>query len=53
MMPASMPDNRPLPQQPDDIYRRQRVKNWLVAGLLLGFVLVVFVISLVRMSGAA
>jgi hypothetical protein len=51
MMRIAMTDERPTGQRPD-IYRRQRTKNWLVAGLLLAFVLFVFVLSLVRMGGS-
>ena len=52
MMRLAMSDERPIPSPRDEVYRRQRAKNWLVAGLLLAFVLFVFVLSLVRMGGA-
>ena len=52
MMAMARPD--PRAERPDsaEIYRRQRGKNWLVFGLLLGFVVLVFLLSLVRMGGS-
>ena len=38
MMVMARPDPRAERPDPAEIYRRQRGKNWLVFGLLLGFV---------------
>ncbi len=35
----------------DDLRRRQRTKNFTLAGILLAFVVVVYLVSIVRMTG--
>ena len=35
----------------DELLRRRRVKNWVLAGALVAFVAVVYLVSLVRMGG--
>ena len=39
------------PGRGDDLRRRQRIKNLALAGALLAFVVVVYLVSIVRMSG--
>jgi len=39
------------PQNSDDLRRRRRTKNFALAGVLLAFVLVVYLVSIVRMTG--
>jgi len=50
MTGLAMSQERPRDDEVAALYRRQRAKNWLVAGLLLGFVVLVFLLSLVRMG---
>jgi hypothetical protein len=52
MMAMARPDPRAGRTDPAEVYRRQRGKNWLVFGLLLGFVVLVFLLSIVRMGGS-
>ena len=38
-------------RDPRQVHRRQRTKNLVVGGLVIGFVLIVYFVSIVRMSG--
>ena len=51
MSPAA---DRPVTEQPErgaDVRRRLRVKNFVVMGVLIAFVILVYLVSLVRMGG--
>lgn len=39
------------PENSDDLRRRRRNKNFALAGALLAFVVVVYLVSIVRMTG--
>ena len=39
------------PENSDDLRRRQRTKNFALAGVLIAFVVVVYLVSIVRMTG--
>jgi len=47
-----MADHRSHTHERIDLYRRKRWKNLLVAGLLLVFIVFVFILSMVRMGGS-
>ncbi len=38
-------------RDPKQVHRRQRGKNLMVAGLVVAFVVIVYIVSIVRMSG--
>ncbi len=39
-------------ERADERRRRQRAKNWTLVGVLLAFVAVVYIVTIVRMSGS-
>ena len=38
-------------REDEELLRRRRTRNWTLAGALLGFVVIVYLVSLVRMGG--
>lgn len=47
---TDLADDRARRPGDSDLHRRQRTKNRLVAGLLVGFVVLLFLLSIVRMG---
>ena len=47
---TAMADRRPAPELTDEQKRRRRLRNWALLGALGGFVLLVYLVSLVKMG---
>ena len=39
------------PRGDEELRRRQRVKNWTLLGVLIGFVVIIYLVTLARMGG--
>ena len=51
MTPKATPEASEEPQDAQEFRRRRRVKNWVLFGVLVAFVVVVYFVSLIRMGG--
>jgi hypothetical protein len=51
MVEDVMNHDTPNAKKPDDARRRQRTKNLVVMGILVGFVVLIYFVTLVRMGG--